>query len=360
MSVEADLAKARRKPIPEDKMRDLLVKARKKATGSFTLAKVVQMLDLLGWEMEPVYGWVPYQYISDGEEVLVQVHGNQNPTAADVEHMERKREEMLAVEHTELPEATPETVGHQVVMDVGPLKKGYADLRLFYHKQWTGVEGIRFTSPRGDSIDVLPGRGDVVSYHHYVVTDVRGFAETDVWRALYQLDIEEDIAAALGMEKHVPAEQRTRENTGTCAHCWGNYKLDDGRFVLHGYKRPRFGYVVGQCLGVGYEPLEVSVDGAVNMLQDVVMPFYFKVKKIYEDLSSGNVIEIETGRKNETIKKGQPHFEVYLRDAVRRAKRDLESIETDVKLYEKVIEKWHERPMPKSGEMQRGPGFFTK
>jgi|GEM_PF-3096246 len=60
--------------------------------------------------------------------------------------------------------------------------------------------------------------------------------------------------------------ERTLDNTGTCACCSQNVKLDRGLIVMHGYTI-RWGYQSGQCFGVGYLPIEVSDKGLRAALQ---------------------------------------------------------------------------------------------
>lgn len=48
---------------------------------------------------------------------------------------------------------------------------------------------------------------------------------------------------------------------GECQLCEGSFKLNaTGRVVLHGYKRPGYGYIVGNCRGVDALPYEVACD----------------------------------------------------------------------------------------------------
>ena len=53
---------------------------------------------------------------------------------------------------------------------------------------------------------------------------------------------------------------RTLDNTGTCACCSQNVKLDRGLIVAHGYTI-RWGFQSGSCFGVGCLPIEVSDEG---------------------------------------------------------------------------------------------------
>jgi hypothetical protein len=59
---------------------------------------------------------------------------------------------------------------------------------------------------------------------------------------------------------------RTLDNTGTCACCGQNVKLDGGRIVMHGYTI-RWGFQSGACFGVGFRPIEVSDEGLRAALQ---------------------------------------------------------------------------------------------
>lgn len=58
---------------------------------------------------------------------------------------------------------------------------------------------------------------------------------------------------------------RTLENTGTCACCGKNIKMnDEGKLVDHGYTTDR-GYRNGQCIGTHKRPIEVSDEGLLAM-----------------------------------------------------------------------------------------------
>lgn len=61
------------------------------------------------------------------------------------------------------------------------------------------------------------------------------------------------------------ARQRSEEATvaryiGQCQVCEGDFKLLGGRLVHHGYKRPGYGEIVGDCPGVHEPPYEVSCE----------------------------------------------------------------------------------------------------
>lgn len=55
--------------------------------------------------------------------------------------------------------------------------------------------------------------------------------------------------------KEVAGRERFR---GICQICGGSQVVDNGRIVLHGYKRPGWGYTVGNCHGTKEAPLNVD------------------------------------------------------------------------------------------------------
>jgi hypothetical protein len=58
--------------------------------------------------------------------------------------------------------------------------------------------------------------------------------------------------------------ERTIENTGTCAVCSRNVKLDKGQHIVaHGYTI-RWGFQSGNCHGVGFKAVELSSEGIVS------------------------------------------------------------------------------------------------
>lgn len=355
MSIEDDITKARRRPMDAAKMRELLVKLRKGATASLTFGKILQVLDALGWKVEPALGWTPRHYSYKDKEHLVAA----DTVRMSLDALDELRSRLLAIQADALPE-TPIIVGDVVAMDVGEIQQGSSQygtpIRYFYWREWVGTEGLHVTSPRGDGRTLLIDHHELDRGHRSLADDTS--APSDMWRAFMQMGVEGDINTALGTEKHVPAAERTRENTGTCAACWGNYKLAGGRLVLHGYERPGYGYIKGQCFGVDSQPMETSVDCARayrEFLEGVLAGEERKLAK----LESGEVEAIE-GRQGKVFKKGEPSFASLLDQEVRNTRYTVNQLKVDLDLYAKVIAAWRPRSMPREGELQRGAGFFLK
>jgi hypothetical protein len=55
----------------------------------------------------------------------------------------------------------------------------------------------------------------------------------------------------------VEVEGRVRMR-GVCQCCGGEQVVENGEIVLHGYRRPGYGYTVGRCIGVRRKPLQVE------------------------------------------------------------------------------------------------------
>lgn len=132
--------------------------------------------------------------------------------------------------------------------------------------------------------------------------------------------------------------------------------------MLHGYQRPGWGEIHGRCVGVGLQPLETSPETA-KLMRKTLDGWIAKKKEFLARVAAGDVTEVSAGRlgtKIQWVKKGEPGFDRILEEHVKDTRRALVKLEDDVELYDKILAKWRERPMPKDGELQRGPGFFVK
>lgn len=340
------IAAARKRPLAPEKLQAVMLKIRKGATASLTISQIVNVIDAIGWKIEPMVGWVPMHYMHDGEMHLEQIYAPGGIEAIKHDHERSKKSEVKMLP----PKAV---VGQHVVMEVSEIKEGYKGY-LFHQKEWVGAEGFRIATNDGKIIEHLPGRYDLAKPLDY--------GRYDIVRALNKAGWDTAVNAALNMEAHKPAEPRSRENTGTCGWCWGNYKLDNGRLVLHGYQRPGWGHVHGRCRCVNYQPLELSPATAVAY-REALDEWIGERQSFLNKVAAGEVAEVAIGhggRNAQWLKKGEPGFERHLKIHVDRAKSDIDEMNRTAATYDKIIAKWRVRPMPKDGELLRGPGFFTK
>lgn len=56
---------------------------------------------------------------------------------------------------------------------------------------------------------------------------------------------------------------------GTCQRCGGHFSVDEGPVHLHGYKRPRWGFLVGRCTGSDQPAAEKSVEYTKKVLREI-------------------------------------------------------------------------------------------
>lgn len=64
----------------------------------------------------------------------------------------------------------------------------------------------------------------------------------------------------------------TTRYVGTCAVCEGRIKVRGGTLVHHGYERPGYGHIVGDCYAVHRLPHETSPEVAKEYLGEVILP----------------------------------------------------------------------------------------
>lgn len=351
--VEKEIARARRKPMEDAKLRELLTKLRKGATGTLTFGKLVNVFDALGWNIEPFLGWSANHYPYDGKETRPSFDSRSRAVT------ERKHEEMKELESSE-PKSPPGKIGDRVVSQVGEIKVGHdygkGDVPYyFYYREWIACEGVTVTSSKGSSEDFLPN-------HHRrglsILDNYPSSTVDEIWRGVKGAGINDDINKFLGTEAHIPAAQRTRENTGTCPACWGNFKLEDNKLVMHGYKRPGYGFQVGKCFATWAPPLELSVDGAVAY-QGYLQEHLDRCEKNLPGYKNGTVSSVKdyNGR---PVHPGDASYARLVAEAARQLEHEIATLKRDVEFYSTVISVWRERPLPKQGEPQRRPEFFVK
>lgn len=67
-------------------------------------------------------------------------------------------------------------------------------------------------------------------------------------------------------------KEASLEPAGTCQICFRGQQTRKTSLVLHGYKRPGWGYAVGECWGVSYAPFEVSCERTREFITKVLEP----------------------------------------------------------------------------------------
>ena len=153
----------------------------------------------------------------------------------------------------------------------------------------------------------------------------------------------QEVLDAIGVEEHVPAAQRTKENTATCSVCWRNIKLKGTTMVLHGYQRPGWGYTVGSCPGTRQQPYELSAQGCQKYIKKYIDPAIASAQEFIENGKAGRFKTL-TIRKEE-ITPDDPSWDRYLEGAIASRENELRSISRDQAKYQALVDGWERLPL---------------
>lgn len=303
-----------------DDMEAMLLKLRKGVTTPIeSIGKLKKVLDHLGgWNVEPFVGAVHVQYVGRG--------------VGTPEEMAELYASDLKYEVKSLP--TSPRLDEIYIMDLEAPRPEYpASLKHVINCQvWVGAAGFKITSPEGKTFEALPSKG--AWSKPFINGDVRklpklgpkpsskyiGHRYVD-W-LLRETRFKQQVLEALGMDEHKKAVPRTEANTGSCPACFRNVKLkwsgSSPTMVNHGFKRPGWGYQMGNCMGVGFPPFELSPRGTQHL--------------------------VETLEKHRTELENDPNPK-----APRTIARTIEWISSDILRLEKLIADWKEEPLPDAG-----------
>lgn len=143
---------------------------------------------------------------------------------------------------------------------------------------------------------------------------------------------------------------------GTCPVCEGQQRLHKLTMVHHGYRRPGYGQIVGDCFGVGFPPYELSTEGTEAYLVAVLAGIANNGHALDElrapDLASVTVRQL----RRPGWSRGEYEDVVYtpadghkFRDAVqskiRAVERSQEQLRDEQRRCERLIRDWVKRPV---------------
>lgn len=331
-----------------DDMNAILMKVRKGVmTPLESIGKLTKVLEYLGgWKVEPTVGVVGLRHstLFTGDE----------PEVLAVTAFVRKHEV------SSLP-ASPK-VDELYVMDID-LTKPHQGFGLRF-KLWVGAAGYRITAPDGKEFDILPDpavfsqriqRGDP---RWMPKLGPRNSKFNSVRKCFPWLEKEtgfkQQVLDALGMGAHVKAPERTKENTGSCPCCFRNIKLKKASgaalptMVSHGYRRPGWGAQVGNCMGVGWPPFELSPAGTKHLVQELEKKLATHETYLGR-LNGAQVTSLSIDKHNTQITPDDPRWAQYLKSTRVQTERTITWISEDIKGLVKLITHWKEEPLPLAG-----------
>ena len=313
MKIEAVLKKARRGQIADN------------------LREIFDALRFLGWEV----GYVPRAVLCDSQAIR------------------------YANDWREAPSTTP---GTEVGSTWATNLKDCGTYSSF--REWRILEVLRIVDASGTEFFALP---DGYDGHNWKTGDKACRPRMGLLKKWLKetSSLKADAEKALGLGEFVAGEKKVREDykngAGTCPCCFQLHALSStGTIVLHGYKRPGWGFAVGSCVGVGYPPFEISPAGTIALRDS--LRSHKASREAWLDALQANRVEVLTERRsvasNEWGKRNVETVEVrkdddrfaYLRDcAIRETGREIASLESDLVQIDGLIENWEARPLPKPG-----------
>jgi len=132
---------------------------------------------------------------------------------------------------------------------------------------------------------------------------------------------------------------------GYCQICEGEFKLAGGLMVHHGYKRPGWGYIVGDCMGVSQLPYEKSAEVCKVYLARVSEHRADK-QEFLRRLEADEVTELYKTHwkgKPELVKKSEAkdyEWKLLVRSRVRETEYEIRGLGYEVDRMEKRIAAW--------------------
>lgn len=117
--------------------------------------------------------------------------------------------------------------------------------------------------------------------------------------------------------------------------------------MLHGYQRPGWGYVVGQCFGLKYPPFELSCEGTKALkvfLEERVVSETEYLRK----LEAGEITTLSSRMTNrEPMTSASAGWKMRLDSEISQTKSTLRSLKKDIETLTKLIADWSRPPSPK-------------
>lgn len=142
---------------------------------------------------------------------------------------------------------------------------------------------------------------------------------------------------------------------GYCPACDGDYKVRDGVLVHHGYQRPGYGHIVGDCFAVHMTPHETSPETAKKFLVHLKGIETFILERIARlkttDTLTVEKTKYENGKYVDykvVLKKGEASEYEWNRTLEWQLDREegaLRGLRFDLERVQKLVDTWVEKPL---------------
>lgn len=149
---------------------------------------------------------------------------------------------------------------------------------------------------------------------------------------------------------------------GTCPVCYREQKLHKMAMVHHGYQRPGYGYIQGDCFGVGWAPFERSPDGTIAYVERALQPMLERSELYLQRLQEGLVTELSVpdyskpptrfGRETKKITPADGYrFEQEVRNQITHTQSLIRQLTSDIAERTERVRTWRESPIKTEEEV---------
>lgn len=200
------------------------------------------------------------------------------------------------------------------------------------------------TAPNGESFNLVKQQGyKRVTFYDFAPWAKKQGLMQQVLDKLGMPDIETEREAR---------SVRKEENIGTCACCFGMFKLtktETKLMVLHGYKRPGYGYIIGNCPGVEFQPYELSCEGTkamLNLASNHLNALQMKVTKLKAKPEMFVATRFGEPKVIKAADMSDYTYEYNLECEIAHLGWQIKAVQRDIQLLTTKIVSWTLQPLP--------------
>lgn len=142
--------------------------------------------------------------------------------------------------------------------------------------------------------------------------------------------------------------ERTVENTGTCAVCGQNVKMERGTKLYHHGFQIQYSQRMGTCPGVGCDPIEISTEGLVKYLKTLGGMLGARQRSL-KDLPNATTLPYGYGARAKKLEKdtANPHeWDQAYRNAQFTLESEINGLFSAIARTKQRLEEWKPEPLP--------------
>lgn len=370
-----------------DIQKKLLEAIRAGKDKGFGWDEIIEVLPLLGGKFEK-----KPSYITASSAVSMYA----DPSDTEAQKL-MEREYQKAKSHLKKNPGEPSKVGDWFVTKVEPIKEEIRYEYLPHNFKGSIARAMDFSYKfkvavlayvvtfNGETLELKPGEFEITSnfrgssleeeqsFDLQIAKHVTAAIAFEPQRGVFRYDSEkarsflrkqgwkEKATEVLGVGAYIPVSKQSKSNSATCGGCFGEFKVRKGKMVLHGYMRPGWGHIIGDCAGAYEDPYEVSPAGTKKHLQrlfDAVAVQEYKINRLKTDPPPLFEVNEGTSRRPFMVKhlQGTPSYNRILNEMIRSAEASIRQIKEEIPFTEFAIRDWRPRELPVAGQALQNIG----